>query len=81
MFYPGWSAIVDGRETPLLRVNYAFTGVRVPEGAREIRLLYRPMSFRAGAVISLISLLIIVSAWRPFRGVREEGSVAIEKLR
>jgi hypothetical protein len=31
-FYPGWRAYVDGDEIPILRANYAFRGLAVPEG-------------------------------------------------
>jgi hypothetical protein len=55
--YPGWEATVDGRAATRLSVNYAFLGVPVPAGEHTVELNYRPLSFRAGASISLAALL------------------------
>ena len=30
--YPGWHALVDGREKPILHANYLFRGVEIPAG-------------------------------------------------
>ena len=56
-FYPGWSAYVDGRETPVLKANYAFRAVRVPEGIHRVEFIYRPASFYLGLALSSIVLL------------------------
>ena len=42
-YYPGWKAAVDGVEKEVLRTNYAFRGVQLPEGARHIVFYYEPM--------------------------------------
>jgi hypothetical protein len=56
-YYPGWSAWIDGVRTPLIRVNYAFRGVVVPPGKHRVEFRYRPMTFRAGVAISILTLL------------------------
>jgi hypothetical protein len=58
-FFPGWRATVDGVEVPILRANYLFRAVVVPAGTHEVVFEYRPASFRAGAVITGISSLLI----------------------
>jgi Bacterial membrane protein YfhO len=67
-FFPGWRATVDGRETPLLRVNGMVQGVRVPAGGdHTIELTYLPASFTYGSIVAatalaaFLGLLVIAS--------------------
>ncbi len=48
----GWEAMVDSSQEPIFRANYAFRGVRVPEGNHWVRFIYDPQSFRIGMLIS-----------------------------
>jgi hypothetical protein len=57
--FPGWTARLDGVEAPLLRANYAFAAVRVPAGSHTLELEYDPLSFRAGAAVSLGALALV----------------------
>ncbi len=57
VYYPGWTASVDGVSTPIYRVNGTFRGVVVGEGARHVLFEYKPFSFVFGTIISLLSLL------------------------
>jgi hypothetical protein len=59
VFYPGWVAIVDGKEKPVVRADYALTGVPLGEGAHTVRLVFRPVSFRIGLAISIASCALI----------------------
>ncbi len=60
VWYPGWRARVDGNPVTLLRADYLFRAVRVPAGEHRIVLEYRPLSFWAGAGVSLISLIVAI---------------------
>jgi hypothetical protein len=55
-FHPGWRAEIDGRPTPILRVNGDFFGCAVPAGRHEVRLVFRPASLRYGKAISVLGL-------------------------
>ncbi len=57
-WYPGWRAYVDGHETPILPANLMFRAVAVPAGAHEIELVYRPVSWVAGAIVTLLACLV-----------------------
>jgi hypothetical protein len=66
--YPGWRATVDGRPARLDRVDYLFRGVPVAAGRHVVELRYRPASWRAGWIVSLVALLAVLAAtgigWR-----------------
>jgi len=55
--FPGWKAWVDGRETEIERVDYLLRGVPVPAGAHRVELRYEPASWRAGWIVSVLSML------------------------
>jgi hypothetical protein len=42
VYLPRWSARVDGRDAPLLRVNYCFRGVYLEEGRHSVEMVYSP---------------------------------------
>jgi len=56
----GWRVYVDGQSEVIHRVNYKFRGVRIPPGEHTVIFRYLPKSFLAGAIISSLSLLLIV---------------------
>jgi hypothetical protein len=41
-FFPGWRAFVGGKERPVLKADYAFRAVRINEGERSVRFIFRP---------------------------------------
>jgi hypothetical protein len=59
-FFPGWIAAVDGAEREILRANIAFRAVSVRPGERSVTFVYRPASFRAGAIVSALALLCML---------------------
>ena len=61
-YYPGWRALVDGREVPIHRADVLFRAVRLPAGRHRVEFIYDPLSFKIGAVISLAALLGVVAA-------------------
>jgi hypothetical protein len=65
-FFPGWEATVDGAPAPIVRANYLVRAVRVPAGAHEVRMRYRPRSFQVGSALSLLGLAACIGAllWR-----------------
>ena len=60
-YYPGWKAYLDGHPTELYRANIAFRAVFVPKGEHIVSFRYEPASVFAGAVISIVSIVIISS--------------------
>ena len=66
---PGWKAYVDGANRPVVRVNYAFRGVVVPEGQHRVLFLYRPTLLVIGLVVSTASIvmLFLLAIWAAAR--------------
>lgn len=53
VFYPpGWTATIDGEETDIHQVNHLLRGIVVPAGDHEIRLAFRPASYRNSTLIT-----------------------------
>jgi hypothetical protein len=52
LYYPGWRATLDGRETPVYRANVISKAVVVPAGRHVVRFEYRPRSFRTGLAVT-----------------------------
>jgi uncharacterized membrane protein YfhO len=59
----GWSAQVDGRPVPILRVDDVMRGVEVPAGKHTVSWRYEVPGLRAGGALSAVALLIIVGGW------------------
>jgi hypothetical protein len=66
VWYPGWSATVDGRPAPVLRANYLFRAVAVGPGDRRVELRFEPTGLRLGLAISALAWLSIAALllWR-----------------
>jgi hypothetical protein len=64
-YYHCWQARVDGAVVPLWRANYAFQALEVPAGRHEVRLVYVDRVFQAGAIISIMALIVCIAMiWR-----------------
>jgi uncharacterized membrane protein YfhO len=61
MFYPGWTATVDGDKTQIYITNFLLRGVAVPAGQHRVELRYTAPGARNGAIISAITLIGIVA--------------------
>jgi hypothetical protein len=59
-FYPGWKVYVNGNEKTILRVNHTLRGVQIPRGKNRVTFRYSPLSFKIGALVSLLTLLGVI---------------------
>jgi hypothetical protein len=57
-YYPDRRAWVDGTRSPRMKVNLAFTAVRVAAGNHRIELAYDTRALWAGAALSVITLIV-----------------------
>lgn len=59
-YYPGWLATIDGKETEIIKANYAFRSVVVPSGNHTVVFRYDPQSFSIGKILSILSLIAVL---------------------
>jgi len=60
-WFPGWTARVDDRETPIARADYAFRAVALPAGPHGVEFRYCPPHLHVGIAASLVSLAIVAA--------------------
>jgi hypothetical protein len=60
LWFPHWHVKVDGQEAEVLRVNYAFRGVRVPAGDHIVEYFYQSPWLATCKLISLLSLGLLI---------------------
>jgi hypothetical protein len=61
IFYPGWKAFIDGQPTRILRGNYLFRVLELPEGRHQVRLEFDPWTIKAGTGITLLTAAMILA--------------------
>jgi hypothetical protein len=60
VWYPGWQSFVDGKPTPVLKANYLFRAIALPEGEHEVIIAFQPKWFYTGAAVSGLSLILLI---------------------
>ncbi len=58
---------------PIQRVNYYFRGIALPPGPHVVEMAYRPVSFRYGAMVSLVGAVGMGLWWLGLRRIRRRG--------
>lgn len=60
IYFPwGWTATVDGKETPVGRADYVLRAIRVPAGEHEIVFTFDPQSLKTTNTLAVISVAVI----------------------
>jgi hypothetical protein len=75
--HPGWTALLDGRPTPLLRANVAQRAVLLPADASRphtVEFRYRPEDFLFGLYVSLIAIAFL-TGWGAYTLLQSGGSL------
>jgi uncharacterized membrane protein YfhO len=63
VYYPvSWKAYIDGKETPIIKTNFAFRGLIVPKGQHTVEFRYESPKFEQGKTISLACNLMVLLA-------------------
>jgi hypothetical protein len=77
-YFPGWSAQVNGQDTPIMLADHTFRLVEVPRGPVRIDFRYRPRLVWIGTLISGLTLLIVVAALIGVRPRPPAGVMALQ---
>jgi hypothetical protein len=76
VYYPnGWLAFIDGKESPIIKVDYLLRGLAIPAGKHKIEFRFEPASYKIGNAITLavgiVSILILLYGafvlWKAYR--------------
>jgi uncharacterized membrane protein YfhO len=72
IYYPGWTATVDGVEQPLGRVNYVLRALKVTPGKHEVVLRFFPKSIDrtetiAYAAYGVLAIILFFLGYRAYR--------------
>jgi hypothetical protein len=59
--FPGWKAKLDGKSVDLHRVDYLLRGTSLPAGRHRVEFSYKPVTFRLGWIVSLLTLLALLA--------------------
>jgi hypothetical protein len=64
-FYPGWHVWVDGKESEIVRADYAFRAVKLSPGSHKVEFRYEPKAFYAGLLIACLTIVvgIVAACW------------------
>ena len=83
IYYPGWTATVDGQEVAVGRVNYVLRAINVKPGHHKVVLDFHPKSIQTTETIAYtafaIMMLLIVFAIVVFVRKRRQGDTAQSK--
>ena len=81
IYYPGWTATVDGQPTELGRVNYILRALKVKPGTHKVVLSFFPKSIDRTETIAYLSYVILVLAvlFSVFMEWRKKKSTEIKK--
>jgi uncharacterized membrane protein YfhO len=66
-YYPGWKVFVDGTSEKIYQANYTFRTVPLRAGTHQVEFVYDPMSFKLGAGVTFLGILICLGmgwVWR-----------------
>lgn len=72
IYYPGWTATIDGQPAELGRVNYILRALRVQAGKHTVVLDFHPTSLRKTETVAYVGygilvLLIIIGVWTEWK--------------
>lgn len=62
IYYPGWTATVDGQPRELGRVNYILRAINVQPGNHQVELTFRPTSIKATEFVAYVSGVVLLLA-------------------
>lgn len=59
IYYPSWTATIDGQAVELGRANYVLRALRIPKGKHEVVLTFRPTSVATTETIAYVALALL----------------------
>ncbi len=60
VYYPGWTATIDGKPAELGRVNYILRALQMPAGKHQVQLAFFPKSVDTTETIAYITYVVLL---------------------
>jgi len=64
-WHPDWQVFVDGKKERLLRANYTFRAVYLPEGKHDLIFEYKSKPFAIGLIITITTVCALLGFYIP----------------
>ncbi len=65
-WHPDWRVYIDKKEEKLLRANYTFRAVYIPEGRHNVVFEYKSKPFSIGLIITITTIFALLGFYIPF---------------
>ena len=62
IYYPGWTATVDGKDVPVGRVNYILRAINVKPGQHTVVLTFKPQTVKTTETAAYVAYILLVIA-------------------
>ena len=60
MYYPGWTATIDGKPAEVGRVNYILRALKIPAGKHDVVMTFRPTTVTTTETIAFVAIALII---------------------
>ncbi|MCF0159776.1 MAG: YfhO family protein, partial [Bacteroidaceae bacterium] len=60
IYYPDWTATVDGQPAPIGRADYVLRAMQVPAGKHVIEMTFDPQSIRTTEAVAWAAMLVLL---------------------
>ena len=80
VYYPGWTATVDGKSVEVGRVNYILRAINVAPGKHKVVLMFRPKTVNITETVAYIGYALLIMTlllllYREYRNKKTEENV------
>ena len=80
IYYPGWTATIDGNDVPVGRVNYVLRALNMKLGNHKVELTFKPKTVvmterianTASAILVIILVAVTIAAYRKRRTTQQQ---------